>query len=248
MDEQSATTEGQSLGTRIVNIFSSPSEAFEGIATMESKTSLWLIPMVVAILLAVAFSFVITSNETLKGQIVDVQAKRMQQMVDEGKITQEQADRQQEAMESMGTLFAVFGSIGAIVVICLLYFGGTLVLWLIGKFAMKAAHGYSTYLAMYGLASWIAVLGSVVSMLMMVGLGSMYATPSLALAVYPDYDPLNQMHFLYSKLELFSLWETVVIGIGLSKLTGKPTGVGIGYSFGVLILITLISYLFSFGL
>lgn len=248
MDEQQATSEGQSLGTRIVNVFASPGEAFEGIVTMESKTSLWLLPMALAILLAVTFSFVIASNDTLKGQIMDMQAKRMQQMVEQGRLTQEQADRQQEAMENMGTLFAVFGSIGAIVVICLLYFGGTLVLWLIGKLALKAAHGYSTYLAMYGLASWIAVLGSIVSILMMVGLGSMYATPSLALAVFPDYDPLNKMHFLYSKVELFSLWETVVIGIGLSKLTGKPTGVGIGYSFGVLVLITLISYFFSFGM
>jgi ABC-type multidrug transport system fused ATPase/permease subunit len=204
--------------------------------------------MLLAMALAVTFSFVIASNDTLKGQITEVQSKRMEQMVQEGRITQEQVDRQQEAMKNMGTLFAVFGSIGAIVILCLLYFGGTFVLWLVGKFALKAAHGYSTYLAMYGLASWIAVLGSVVSILMIVGLGSMYATPSLALAVYPDYDPLNQIHFLYSKLELFSLWITVVIGIGLSKLTDKPIGVGIGYSFGMLILITLISYFFSFGM
>jgi hypothetical protein len=204
--------------------------------------------MLLAMLLAVTFSFVISNNETLKGQIVEMQSKRMQQLVDEGKVTQEQADRQQEAMESMGMLFAVFGSIGAILMLALLYFGGSLVLWLIGKFALKAAHGYSTYLAMYGLASWIAVLGSVVTMLMMVGLGSMYATPSFALAVFPDFDPLNKSHFLLSKLELFSLWETVVVGIGLSKLTGKPAGVGIGFSFGLLVLITLIGYLFSYGL
>lgn len=248
MDEQHTTPEGQSLGTRIVNVFSSPAEAFDGLATMESKTRLWLIPMLVAMLLAVTFSFVIANNEVLKGQIAETQAKRMQQLVDEGKITQEQADRQQEAMESMGTLFAVFGSIGAIVMLALLYFGRTLALWLIGKLVLKASHGYSTYLAMYGLASWIAVLGSVVSILLMVGLGSMYATPSLALMVYPDYDPLNQTHFLYSKLELFSIWEAVVVGIGLSKLTGKPTGVGIGYSFGLLALIWLIGYFFSFSM
>ncbi len=248
MDEQQTGPEGQSLGTRIVNVYASPIEAFEGIVALESKTSLWLVPLVLAILLAVAFSFVISSNETLKGQIVEMQTKRMQQLVDEGRITQEQADRQQEAMESMGTLFAVFGSIGAIVVVCFMYFGWALALWLIGKFALKAAHGYSTYLAMYGLTSWIAVLGSLVSMLMMVGLGSMYATPSLALAIFPDYDPFNKVHFLYSKVELFSLWQAVVIGIGLSKLTDKPTGVGISISIGVQIFIILISYLFSFGM
>jgi len=181
-------------------------------------------------------SFVISSNETLKGQIVEMQARAMQERVEKGSMTQEQADQATEQMQGMGTLFAVFGAVAGVVGTALLYFVGTLFLWLIGKFALKAAHGYSTYLALYGISSWIAVLGSVMTVLMMVGLNSMYATPSAALAVYADFDSLDTTHRLLSKLGLFSIWQAVVIGIGLSKVSGKPTGIGIGFSFGLLAL------------
>lgn len=234
MEEQQAAPETQSLGTRIMNVFASPGEAFDGIATLESKTSLWLIPMLTSMAIAVLVSFVISSNATLKEQIVEMTSKQMQQRVEQGSVTQTQADRQREAMEGMGTLFAVFGSIGAIIAIAALFFLGSLVLWLIGKFALKATHGYTAYLATYGTASWITVLGSLVAILMMVGLNSMYATPSAALAVYADYDFLNTTHRLLSRIELFSIWQAVVVGIGLSKLTGKTSGVGIGIAVGLL--------------
>jgi len=242
MDEQQPAAETQSLGTRIMNVFSSPGEAFEGIAAMESKTSLWLVPMLAAILLASIFSFVISSNEALRGQIVEMQQKALQEQVEKGNMTQEQADQQIRGMEQMGSLFAVIGAIFAGVGICLLYFVGALFLWLLGRFALGGVHGYSTYLAMYGVASWIAVLGSIVTSLMMIGLNTMYATPSAALAVLADYDFSNTTHKLLSKVEVFSLWEAVVIGIGLSKLSGKSAGVGIGVALGLLI----VWHVFSF--
>lgn len=246
MEEQQAAAETPSLGTRIMNVFASPGEAFDGIATMESKTSLWLIPMLVAMALTVFASFVISSNETLKGQIIEMTSKQFQKAVDEGTMSQAQADQQTEGMQRAGTLFAVFGSIAGIVGIALLYFLGSLLLWLLGKFALKASHGYSAYLAMYGTASWIAVLGSPVIVLMMVGLNSLYATPSAALAIYTEYDTLNMSHRLLAKLDLFSIWQAVVVGIGLSKLTGKSAGIGMGISFGLLILWDVIS-IFALG-
>ncbi|HEY4613454.1 MAG TPA: YIP1 family protein [Bacteroidota bacterium] len=236
MEEQQQTApETQSLGSRIMNVFSSPGEAFDGITTLESKTSLWLVPLLVAILIATALSFVISSNESLRGQIIEMQRTAMQEQVDKGNMTQAQADLQIGQMERAGTLFAVFGAIFAVVGLSLMYFLGTLVLWLVGRFAMGGAHGYSTYLAMYGTASWIAILGSVITALMMVGMNSMFATPSAGLAVLGEYDFANSTHKLLSKIELFSLWEAVVVGIGLSKLTGKSSSVGIAAAFGLLI-------------
>ncbi|MGH2569115.1 MAG: hypothetical protein ACRDGA_12320, partial [Bacteroidota bacterium] len=137
---------------------------------------------------------------------------------------------------SMGTLFAVFGSVAGAVGTALLFFVGSLILWLIGKFALKAAHGYSTYLALYGVSSWIAVLGSIVTVLMIMGLNSMYATPSAALAVYADFDSMDTTHRLLSKIGFFSVWQAVVIGIGLNRFSGKPAGATIGFSLGLLVL------------
>ncbi|MCI0707191.1 MAG: YIP1 family protein [Ignavibacteriae bacterium] len=234
-EQQQAAAETLSLGARITNVFSSPGEAFDGITTMESKTSLWLVPLLVALLLATVLSFVISTNDTLRGQIVEMQRKAMQEQVDKGNMTQAQADQQIRGMEQMGTLFAVFGAIFVGVGICLMYFIGTLFLWLIGRFALGGAHGYGTYLAMYGTASWIGVLGSVVTSLMILGLNSMFASPAASLAVLSEFDPMNTTHKILSKIELFSLWQAVVVGIGLGKITGKSAGTGIGAAVGILL-------------
>jgi hypothetical protein len=238
----------QSLGTRIVNVFSSPAEAFDGITTTESVTTLWVAPMLTAMLLAAFFAFVIASDDVLKGQIIDMQSRSLQEQVDKGNITAEQAERQQDAMRNMGMLFAVIGSIGATVMIAVYYFCGSLVLWLVGRFAMKGAHGYTKYLAMYGTASWIAVLGAVVTGLMVIGMGSLVASPSAALAILNDYDPANTTHRLLTKVEVFAIWQTAVVGIGLSKMTGKSVGVGVGVAFALLVAWSLLTALLRFGM
>ena len=240
MENQPTAPEVQSLGSRIMNVFASPGEAFDGITAMESKTSLWLVPMLTAMVVGVLIAVVFSTNPTIKGQIVEMQTKQMQKSVEQGKMTQEQADRAVQGMESMGMLFAVIAAIGAVIVIALVYFIASLLCWLVGKFALKAPHGYTDYLAMYGTAGWIGVLGMVVTCLLAVGMGSMFATPSAALAVVSNYDIGNSTHRVLSKIELFSIWQAVVLGIGLSKLTGKSTGVGVGIALGLLVAVDLL--------
>jgi hypothetical protein len=242
MENQTTAPETQSLGSRIMNVFASPGEAFDGISAVESKTSLWLLPMLTAMAVGILIVFVYSTNATIKAQIVDIQTKQMQKMVDQGKMTQAQADQAVQGMESMGMLFVVFGAIGAMIVIAAFYFVGSALFWLAGKFILKSPLGYSNYLALYGTAGWIGVFGAIVTVMMAVGLGSMYATPSAALAVYTNYDIANSTHRLLSRLEIFSIWQSVVVGIGLAKLTGKSIGAGIGISLGLLLLVDILIF------
>ncbi|HLF19889.1 MAG TPA: hypothetical protein VI704_03780, partial [Bacteroidota bacterium] len=170
MENQPTAPESLSMGSRIMNVFASPAEAFDGIATMESKTRLWLLPMLTAMAVGVLIAFVYSTNATIKAQIVDMQTKEMQKSVEQGKMTQEQADQATQAMESMGMLFVVIGSIGAIIAIAAFYFIGSAFFWLAGKFLLKSPLGYANYLALYGTAGWIGVLGAIVTVMMAVGL------------------------------------------------------------------------------
>ena len=235
MEDQQSSPETQSLGTRIMNVFSSPSEAFADIAGLESKTNLWLVPMLVAIMIGVGISFAVSTNENLRAQIIEMQQRGLDAQVAKGSMTQAQADQQIRAMEQMGMLFAVFGAIFAAIGICFMYFVGTLFLWLLGRFGLGGNYGYSTYLAVFGTAAWIGILGSVVTGMLMIGLNSMFATVGASLAILPDFDPTNMTHKILSKIEVFSLWQASVVGIGLSKLTGKSTGIGIGAAVGLLL-------------
>lgn len=121
----------------------------------------------------------------------------------------------------------IFGIIGSTVFISIAFFGAALVLWLVSKFALKASAGYGKYLEVYGLSGWIGILGFLVTILMVVAMNSLYATPSLGLMVSSEYDTTNKMHLVMSSINLFGIWQAVVIGIGLSKMADKPSGTGI---------------------
>ncbi len=248
MEEITPTpTAAPTLGSRIINVFTAPSEAFEGIDSLPSKTGLWLAPFLLGIVVFVAVMLVISSDPALKGQILDMQIRGIQERVDSGAMTQQQGDQAMQAVENMGSMFLIFGSIGGIFFLAVSYFGGALFLWLTGKLAFKAPAGYSTYLGAYGLSAWIGLLGAIVTTLLMVGLGSMHASAGLALAI-PDFDPLNTTHRMLARVELFGIWQAVVVGLGLSSITGKSAGAGIAAAFGLWILWILASSLLGIGM
>jgi hypothetical protein len=235
-NQESSATPAPGIGTRILNVFAGPSEAFEGIPTLENKTGLWLIPFLVSCVLAVVSLFIIGNDDVLKGQIVDMQSKALQERVDSGQISQEQADQQIEVIERGGAIFIVFGSITQVFMLALFFFGGAFILWLVGKLALKSAASYGSYLATYGLASWIGILGGIVTVLMMSSLGSLYASLGGALAVYSDFDTTSTTHKLLARLEVFAIWQMAIVGLGLAKITGKAAGMAIGIAFGLWVL------------
>jgi hypothetical protein len=248
MSEQIPAPPAQSLGNIIMNVFSSPGEAFSGLAQSESKPSLWLVTLILSIVIASLFTFVMFTNESLKAQFMETQNQAIQKQVDAGKMTAEQADQSRRAMESMGGMFIVIGIIGSVVVLAIAFFGAALVLWLVGKLALHSPAGYGKYLEMYGISTWIGILGGIVTLLMVVGLNTMHATPSAALAVYGSFDPLNTTHKLLAALNVFSVWQATVIGIGMSKFANKSLGVGVGIALGLWIVWVLIQvFLLNFG-
>jgi len=233
MEEQQPLPPAPSLGTTITDVFASPSEVFQSLKGTASTPKLWVVPLIAMFLVVALITVMLFTNETLKVEMKDVQSKALQTKVEQGKLTQEQADQAESRMDSMGGMMIVFGIIGAAIFICAYYFGGALFLWLSNKTILKSTVGYGKYLELYGIASWIGVLGSIIAALMMVGLGTMTATPSAALAVLGSYDSTSNFHKLLSAINIFSIWETAVIGIGLSKFSGKSTGAGMGVAFGL---------------
>jgi hypothetical protein len=53
---------------------------------------------------------------------------------------------------------------------------------------------------------------------------------------------------ILSQLNVFSLWQMAVLGVGLSKVSGKSTGTGVGLALGLwivwVVLMTFIGKLF----
>ena len=241
MEEQAPATPTISFGDIVMNVFTSPADAYEGIRTSPSRGSVWVVPMIVAILLACVYTWAMFSNDTIKSQFMDSRREQMQEQVRSGKITQEQADQGMDRMEKAGGMMIAFGILAVAVITPIVIFVGALVLWLAGKFALKAEPGYGKYLELWGSSQWVGILGAVVTILLMLALSSMYATPSAALAVLGTFNPLNTTHRLLAALNIFAIWQVVVVGIGMAKFSGKTTGTGIGMVAGLWILWVIIS-------
>jgi hypothetical protein len=221
------------LGKTFIDIFTTPSDAYEGLTNSSPSVKLWLIPLLITLVLAITATFVVFNTDVLRTQIMEQQQKQLDKSLQEGTISQERYDQTMSGMEKMGSMFVIIGSVIAVLLILLLFFLYTLLLWLADKFILKATAGYTKHLELYGISMWIIILGTIVAIAMKIGFGSMAAGPSAAFTVMNDFDPSNKMHGLLAALNIFGLWQAAVIGFGLSKFSGKSTGISLAVSFGL---------------
>ena len=219
--------------TRMSNVFMAPAELYSEVASAPPQTSSWLLPFMVLILIAVVSTFAVYNNPTLRQQIYTMQEAGMKKAVADGKMTQEQMERGSDQMENSGpVMFILIGSVIQLVAICAIFFLGALLLWLIVKLGLKSSVSYSKILETLGLSEWIGVLGAIITIILMNVMNSMTATPGGALILGEAFDPLNKGHKLLAALNVFTLWQVAVSGIGVSKITGKSIGTGMIVAYG----------------
>jgi hypothetical protein len=139
-------------------------------------------------------------------------------------MTQEQADLalSKNPAQPGSPLFMIFGSVGAVIMTAVVLFGFALVFWLVGKWVFKSAAAYGKVVEIVGLSMYVSVLGSIITLLLVVAMGSLYATPSLALAV-SHFDPADKLDKLLSAINVVTLWFLAVIAVGLGKLFSVTT-------------------------
>jgi hypothetical protein len=235
-----------SFAARAAGIFSSPGEVFNEVAAAPVQSSSWTMPLIFSLLITVLFTFVLFNNPSLRQQVLEPQQQKMQKQVEEGKMTQEQYDRASSMMESP-VMFLAFGVIGSVIFISLAFFGAPLILWLAAKLFWKVPVSYKKFLEVFGLCTLIGVLGAIVTLLLMHLFNSVHASPGGSLLVMNGFDPENTGHKLLSSVTVFGLWQTAVVGLGTSRVTGKSTAAGMGLAFGLWAVWVILSSLLGFA-
>ncbi len=241
MEEQVPLKPAPSLATMLTDVFTSPGDSFTALKGTASAPSLWAVPLIVSVIIAALFTYTIFTNDALRSQMAETQRQAIEKAVNEGRMTREQADMTMDRMESGGTgIVMAIGMVVAVIFVALSYFVAALFLWLAAKTILKTTEGYSKYLELYGSAGWIGILGAIVTLLMMIGMGSMYAQPGGSLLIMSSFDPNNTMHKLLAAINIFGLWQTAVVGIGLARFSGKSTGMGLGVAYGLWVIWVLV--------
>jgi len=223
LGQEVAQNPTMSLPARLLNVFAVPGEVFAEVKATPISTSNWLVPTLCSAIIGVIAAFIIFSQPAVIQQLREQQAKVMDQQVKAGKMTQAQADQALALMEKVTgpTLMKVIGGVGAVVASFVHAVWWGFILWLLSRWLLRVQIKYAKALEVVGLAMMIGVLGAIVGMLLIVNVGRLGATPSLALMVN-DFDATRKSHLFMGAANVFYFWQVGVTAVGLSKLTQVP--------------------------
>jgi hypothetical protein len=209
-----------SLGSRLMNVFVSPSEVFDEVKSSPPQAANWLVPLVAAIIAGIIYSLVVFSQPGIIQQMKEPVEQKFEQMVRSGKITQKQADQQMAMIEKFMSpqVYKVFGILGTLFAQPGMLFLMALIFWMIGRFAFHADFEYMKAVEAVGLAMMIVIPGAIVAMLLAVIYGNLAMTPGPALLV-SHFDQTNPVHVLLSSLNVVFIWYIAVLAIALARLS-----------------------------
>jgi len=208
---------------KIVGVISEPSSLFSKLALLKPKATDWLLPLLVMIIVAIAATFIYMSNPEIKLEMQQQQEKAMREqfdkMVENGQMTQEQADEQlarSSDIMSNPMIAYLIPSVSIFVIMLVWFFVFTTVGFLVAKFVFKGDGGFAQAMSAMGLPLYISVLQSILLIIVGMLMGKMLT--GLNPASLTGMDMKSFPGFLLSRLDVFSIWFYVVVGIAFAKM------------------------------
>ncbi|MGA9118517.1 MAG: YIP1 family protein [Bacteroidota bacterium] len=236
MDDLSTTTptgestvKPMSFTEKLTNVFASPGELFDNVRDTASTPSNWVIPLIIFIVVSFGMSQMMLRNpslaDQLRTQIRESTEQRFQESIQSGKMTPEQADQAREQMEKFtdpASPWMMITTGGALLIVTpIALFLVCLVYWLLGRTVMKVSAPYMKVVEIVGLTFFIGSLESIVTTIMAIAFDHLHAGPNLALFVLNGFSVQNKLDVALSKVNFFTIWDLVVVSIGLSRLFRK---------------------------
>ena len=234
MEETESSSHPQSVMARMINIFAAPGEVFDDIRRFPVSHQTWIWPFLIACLAGVIATVVTLSDPSVQQQLRELQDQRLDQLVAEGKLTEESRAQAEAAMERFGggALQSVAASAGGVLWTGFLLFGMALILKIVAKFVFKRRMSYMKGVEIVGITGMIGALESIVRMLLVVIVGDLYATPSPSLFL-SNFDPGNKVHQMLTTLNVMSIWYLTVLGVGIARISYVSLGKACAWIFGL---------------
>jgi hypothetical protein len=210
---------------KIVGVFSEPVNTFSKTAKFPPKTTDWILPLVVVMVVALLAQIVMMTNPSIRLAATEKGIKQVEKqfdsMVAKGQMTQAQANEQLDKIrdqmnQGFGISKIIFSAIGIVVVTFIVFFIVTGVFMLFAKLIFKGDGTYKDAMVAYGLPHYISVIQIIV--MVMVAFVMNKALSSVSVAAFMDIDTSTIGGFLLNKLDIFSIWFYVIVGVGFAKM------------------------------
>lgn len=230
----------------MINILVSPGEVYEEVRASSYKGENWHIPLFLGALVAVLFVLVAFAQPAVVNNMIEAQIKAMDQQVAAGKMTAAQADTARDQMEKLRPMMAnlgrIFGSVGAVIATFAFAFVAAFILWLLARYTLGTPVGYWRCMELVGLTQAIGILGTILTLFVVVYRGSLNSNLSPAMLV-PGLEEGSVVFGLLSLLNPVYLWSAAVLALGLAILTGRSWGAVAARLFGVYAVVSLLGVL-----
>ena len=209
---------------KLVGVFSEPGTTFGKMSKFPPKTSDWLIPILIVIVIAILSQVLMMNNPSIKASIVEKQIaaieKSFNDAVAKGQMTQAQADQQletiRERMEQGGAMQMIGVFVGIPIATFLFFFIASGVFLILAKFVLKGEGTYKEAMAAYGLPHYILAIQMIIMVIAALAMNKFLTGVSVADFMGTEKNTIAG--FLLGKLDVFSIWFYVVFGIGLAKM------------------------------
>ena len=178
-------------------------------------------------------AWLIFSQDSIKHQLSEITDQAIQKQVERAHMSEQQAEQARAMGEKWAGISAKIGAALAPVFAGFVtpFFWG-LIVWLVGAKLLKGNFPYMKAVEVVGLANMVSVLEVIVRTLLIVGLGNLYASPSLVLLV-KEFDPQNPVHSLLALVNVMTFWLLAVRAIGLARLSGASFAKAALWVFGI---------------
>lgn len=210
---------------KLVGVFSEPGKTFTKMVKAGPKTTDWIIPILIVIVVAILSNIVMMSNPSIRLTLMEKQMtqieKNFDDMVAKGQMTRAQADEQMDKIRDrmsesgMGTNIMI-SAISIIIFSFVSFFVISGVFFLFAKFALKGEGTYKDALSAYGLPHYIIVIQVIVMVILALSMNRFFSGTSAA--EFMGVEKTTIAGFLLAKLDIFSIWFYSVISIGFAKM------------------------------
>jgi hypothetical protein len=223
-----------SVSDKFIGILSEPSAVFTNLRLAGHRSSDWVVPLVVLIVVSVLAAWIKLSNGQIFGEILTQQEEQVQEMVKNRRITQQVADQQMDFVKAHPILLKIGQVFNPLIVIVLVFFAFALVAWLAGKYIFKAAVTYGLLMAVIGLTLYTDIIAQVVNVVIAIVTGNFYACLSLGLLV--PFDLKSWVYRLAMTCDPIAVWGYVLIAMGFREVARISSAKAYGFVAAIWIL------------
>jgi|YNPMSStandDraft_1061717.scaffolds.fasta_scaffold02491_4 hypothetical protein len=214
-----------SLSDKFAGIFYEPSLVYANVSSFPLKNSDWFLPLLLSIMLTILAYIVYYSNPVIKTIIVEKQIQQVssnfQKMIEEGKLTQEQAEEQIEKIRNyFDSPLNLVITIGAITVnFFIFFFIVATFYYVILKLFFGYSNSYRSTMIAYGLSYYIYAIYSLA--VFIASLIREDVLLSLSLASILNIDKNTIYGLILNIIDPVYIWQLIVMGLGFSILSNS---------------------------